>query len=80
MPGEHRLSDLRPGQSGTIRKIAGAGPFKRRLMEMGFVSGEHVEMEKFAPLRDPAEYVLKGYHVSLRREEADLVLLEGPDR
>ena len=72
-----RLSDLRPGESGTIRKVAGAGRFKRRLLEMGFVPGERVSMEKFAPLRDPGEYVIKGYHVSLRREEAEMVLLEG---
>ena len=72
----HKLSDLRPGESGVIRRVVGAGRFKRRLLEMGFVPGEPVAMEKFAPLRDPGEYVIKGYHVSLRREEADLVLLE----
>jgi len=76
MSSPQRLSELRPGQGGTIRKILGQGRFKRRLLEMGFVPGERVEMEKYAPLRDPAEYVIKGYHVSLRRTEADLVLLE----
>ena len=76
MPDERRLSDLKPGQSGTILKVSGAGRFKRRLMEMGFVPGERVAMEKFAPLRDPGEFVIKGYHVSLRRQEAEMVLLE----
>ena len=76
MTDRRRLSDLRPGQSATIVKVSGSGRFKRRLMEMGFVPGERVEMEKFAPLRDPGEFVIKGYHVSLRREEADMVVLE----
>lgn len=70
-----RLSDLRPGERGTIERIIGTGRFRQRLMEMGFVPGTEIEVERLAPLRDPIEYVLKGYHVSLRQEEAERVLL-----
>jgi len=44
-------------------------------MEMGFVPGAEIFVEKYAPLKDPIEYVLKGYHVSLRHEEAEKVLV-----
>jgi Fe2+ transport system protein FeoA len=45
-------------------------------MEMGFVPGSEIVVEKYAPLKDPIEYVLKGYHVSLRHEEAEKVLVQ----
>jgi Fe2+ transport system protein FeoA len=47
-------------------------------MEMGFVPGARIVVEKYAPLKDPIEYVLKGYHVSLRHKEADEVMVMGP--
>jgi DtxR family Mn-dependent transcriptional regulator len=49
--------------------------FRHRLLEMGFLSGEIVTLERVAPLRDPMEFVIKGYHVSLRREEAAQVVV-----
>jgi len=70
------LSSLSSGESGRIHRIRGASPFKKRLLEMGFVKGEVITKEKLAPLADPAEYIIKGYHISLRKEEADDVLLE----
>jgi Fe2+ transport system protein FeoA len=76
MKEEKRLSDLSEGESGTIKKIVGRSKFRKRLLEMGFVAGTEVYVEKFAPLKDPAEYVIKGYHVSLRREEAEDIMLE----
>jgi DtxR family Mn-dependent transcriptional regulator len=65
-----RLSELSPGESAEIVRIQAPGWFRHRLLEMGFIAGEVVTIEKIAPLRDPIEFVLKGYHVSLRREEA----------
>jgi len=73
--GTRKLSELKTGEKGIIERITGIGRFKQRLMEMGFVPGAEIEVEKFAPLRDPIEYVLKGYHVSLRHNEAEKVLV-----
>ncbi|MBW2056369.1 MAG: ferrous iron transport protein A [Deltaproteobacteria bacterium] len=73
-----RLSELKTGEKGVIERLTGAGPFRRRLMEMGFVPGAEIRVEKFAPLMDPIEYTLKGYHVSLRHEEAEKVVVREP--
>ncbi len=64
------LDDLTTGERGIILKLMAHGPFKKRLLEMGFVAGAEVEVIKYAPLKDPVEYFIKGYHVSLRHEEA----------
>ena len=68
-----QLSELRTGEKGTILKIRGRGAFRRRIMEMGFVSGKSVKVIKNAPLKDPIEYELLNYRVSLRRSEAELI-------
>jgi len=71
-----RLSELREGEKGIIQKITGNSRFQRRLREMGFIKGTEVSVEKFAPLTDPIELIIMGYHLSLRREEAGKVILE----
>ena len=68
-----RLSELKTGESGTIVKVMGHGGFRRRIMEMGFVRGQRVEVILNAPLKDPIEYKIMGYDISLRRSEADMV-------
>jgi ferrous iron transport protein A len=69
--GEHMLlSEAREGQSVVIERIGGQGALRRRLHEMGILKGTEVTIEKYAPLKDPMELVVKGYHVSLRVEEA----------
>lgn len=73
--GLRKLSELKTGGKGIIQRLNGIGPFRKRLMEMGFVPGAEISVEKYAPLRDPIEYVLKGYHVSLRHEEAEKVMV-----
>ena len=70
------LSALRPGQRATIVHVGGHGPIRRRYVEMGIVKGETVQVERVAPLGDPVEYVVKGYHLSLRREEAGQIMVE----
>ena len=65
-----RLSDLKPGQRARILRVGGRGRARRRFMEMGLVSGETVLVERVAPLGDPVEFFVKGYHVSLRRDDA----------
>ena len=74
--GTVRLEDLRTGEAGKIVKIQGNGPFRLRLMEMGFIPGARVRVIRYAPLKDPVEYEIKGYHVSLRHEEAAKILVE----
>jgi len=67
------LYDLNEGDAGIILKIKGRGQFRQRLSEMGFVVGKKVEVIKKAPLRDPIEYKIMGYHISLRNSEAQLI-------
>lgn len=74
-PSPLSLRDLREGDRAEIEAVGGEGAFKRRLLEMGFMPGASVLIKKYAPLRDPIEMVIKGYHVSLRREEAQHVLV-----
>lgn len=73
-----KLSELRTGEKGVIERVNGAGRFRQRLLEMGFVPGTEILVERFAPLQDPIEYLLKGYHVSLRHDEAEKILVRDP--
>ncbi len=77
-----RLSDLLPGQRAQIVHVGGHGRARRRFMEMGLVTGEPVLVERVAPLGDPVEFLVKGYHVSLRRDDARHIhvrLLDGAE-
>ena len=67
------LSDLRTGEKAVIAKVLGHGSFRKRLIEMGFIRGKDVRVVLNAPLRDPIEYEILGYKVSLRREEASKI-------
>jgi ferrous iron transport protein A len=69
------LGDLRPGDHAVVRAVSGSSTLRRRLLEMGFVSGTKVRVVRLAPLADPMEVELHGYHFSLRRSEADTVLV-----
>ena len=69
------LSEFRAGERGVIERLNGNGRFRKRLQEMGFIKGSEIFVEKYAPLRDPIELVIKGYHVSLRVEEAAQVMM-----
>lgn len=75
MNGTVPLSALQPGESGRIAEVQAHGPVRRRLLEMGFLRGEVLKVEKRAPLGDPLELVIKGYHLSLRREEGACILV-----
>jgi ferrous iron transport protein B len=67
------LADLKTGEKGVIIKVKGRGAFRKRIIEMGFVVGKQVIVIKNAPLKDPIEYNILGYEVSLRRSEASLI-------
>lgn len=64
------LSELKEGQSAVIDRIGGSGALRRRILEMGIIKGVRVRVEKYAPLRDPLELIVKGTHISLRVQEA----------
>ncbi|MGL4908446.1 MAG: ferrous iron transport protein B [Bacteroidales bacterium] len=68
-----RLSELTNGQQAVICKVIGRDAFRHRITEMGFVKGKVIEVVKNAPLKDPIEYSIMGYSVSLRRNEASLI-------
>ncbi len=70
------LSLLKPGESGRITGIGAIGPIKRRLLDMGVLVGEDVRVEKIAPLGDPLEVTIKHYNLSLRKKEAEGILVE----
>lgn len=70
-----KLSTFKPGQKGTIVQVCGNPDFRLRMMEMGFVRGTEVEVVKYAPLSDPIEFVIKGYHITLRKEQAADILM-----
>ena len=68
-----KLSELNTGEKGVIVKIQGHGGFRKRIIEMGFIQGKIVEVVHRAPLQDPVEYQILGYHVSLRLSEASQI-------
>ncbi|RXQ94425.1 ferrous iron transport protein B [Ancylomarina salipaludis] len=68
-----KLSELTDNQEGIIIKVQGYGAFRKRITEMGFIKGKKVTVIKNAPLKDPVEYSIMGYQVSLRRSEAALI-------
>lgn len=74
--GEIKLSELGVKGKCIINRITGKRAIKKRLLEMGFVRGTEIYVEKVAPLGDPMELVLKGYHISLRRDEAKDIFIE----
>ena len=68
-----KLSELKTGERAVIVKVYGHGSFRKRIIEMGFVKGSKVKVILNAPLKDPIEYEIIGYKISLRREEADKI-------
>jgi ferrous iron transport protein A len=73
---EVSLNTLLPGQRGTVERIEStAGGVRQRLMEMGLVRGTVVELIRFAPLGDPMEVRLRGYRLSIRKDEAEAIIL-----
>ena len=73
---ERTLDKLRPGQSAVVVRISGQGAIKRRLVDMGLTPGVEVFVRKVAPLGDPIELNLRGYELSLRKEDAKNILIE----
>ena len=70
------LSEMKEGQTGTVVRVGGNGIIRRRILEMGILKGTEVYIEKYAPLKDPMELIVKGYHISLRVEEAARITVD----
>ena len=71
-----RLADLAAGSRGIVQEIQVPAQYRSRLMEMGLLVGTPVELVRFAPLGDPVEIKVRGYHLSLRKHEAEQILVE----
>ena len=70
------LKDVAVGQTVTVKKLSGVGPVKRRIMDMGITKGVEVYVRKVAPLGDPVEVTVRGYELSLRRADAEMIEVE----
>lgn len=67
------LRDAKIGQTVTVKKLAGEGAVKRRIMDMGITKGTEIYIRKVAPLGDPVEVTVRGYELSLRKADAEMV-------
>lgn len=67
------LRDVAVGQTATVVKIHGEGALKRRIMDMGITKGTEIYVRKVAPLGDPVEVTVRGYELSLRKADAELI-------
>ncbi len=70
------LKEVAVGQTVTVKKLTGAGSVKRRIMDMGITKGVEIYVRKVAPLGDPVEVTVRGYELSLRRADAEMIEVE----
>lgn len=70
------LKEVKVGQSAIVKKIAGEGAIKRRIMDMGITKGVELYLRKVAPLGDPMELTVRGYELSLRKADAEMIEVE----
>ena len=72
----NNLREVPVGGKATVKKIHGEGAVKRRIMDMGITRGVEIEVRKIAPLGDPIEITIRGYELSIRKADAELILVE----
>ena len=70
------LKDMRPGETATVARLLGEGPVKRRIMDMGITRGTEIFVRKVAPLGDPMEVTVRGYELSLRKADTEMIEVE----
>ena len=70
------LKNVAVGQTATVKKLTGEGPVKRRIMDMGITKGVEIYDRKVAPLGDPVEVTVRGYELSLRKADAEMIEVE----
>ena len=67
------LKDMKPGETATVARLLGEGPVKRRIMDMGITRGTEIFVRKVAPLGDPMELSVRGYELSIRKADAEMI-------
>ncbi len=70
------LKDVNVGETVTVAKLNGEGAVKRRIMDMGITKGVEIYVRKIAPLGDPVEITVRGYELSVRKADAEMILLK----
>ncbi len=70
------LRDVKVGETVTVKRLHGSGPIKRRIMDMGLTKGAELYIRKVAPLGDPIQLTVRGYELSVRKADAEMVELE----
>ena len=70
------LKDVKCGQTVRVKKIQGEGPVRRRIMDMGITKGREIDVRKVDPLGDPVEINIRGYELTLRKNDAEMVIVE----
>ena len=70
------LKDCKPSETVFVKKITGTGPVKRRIMDMGITKGVEIHIRKVAPLGDPIELNIRGYELSVRKQDAQMIEVE----
>lgn len=70
------LKDAKVGETVKTTKLTGEGPVKRRIMDMGITKGVEIYVRKVAPLGDPVEVTVRGYELSLRKADAEMIQVE----
>lgn len=70
------LKDVKVGETVIVAKLYGEGPIKRRIMDMGITKGTDIFLRKVAPLGDPIEITVRGYELSIRKKDAELIEVE----
>lgn len=70
------LRDVACGETVTVKRLSGSGPVKQRVMDMGITKGTGIYIRKVAPFGDPVEVTVRGYELSLRREDANMIEVE----
>ena len=70
------INDLKVGQSGVINTVGGEGPLRLRFLDMGLIPGTRVTLQKIAPMGDPIQIHLRGYELTIRREDALQITLK----
>ncbi len=70
------LKDVKVGETCTVKRLHGEGPVKRRIMDMGITKGVEIQVRKVAPLGDPMELNIRGYELSVRKGDAEMIEVE----
>ena len=70
------LRDVKVGKTAKVVKLTGEGAIKRRIMDMGITKGVEIYVQKLAPLGDPIEITVRGYELSIRKADAEMIMVE----